>query len=109
MKFSIAAEAEQELIEGARFYATQASAELGHAFISEFAFWPWRINAASRSMGVVARSSHQDCSARRSCAAHSSTATLASSITRPIVMKPWIWRSKLTSAARLPACVRLCA
>ena len=36
MKFSVAAEAEQELIEGARFYAAQANAELGQAFISEF-------------------------------------------------------------------------
>ena len=36
MKFSLAAEAEQELTEGARFYAAQANAELGHAFISEF-------------------------------------------------------------------------
>lgn len=36
MKVSIAAEAEKELIEGAGFYAQQASAELGHAFIAEF-------------------------------------------------------------------------
>ena len=36
MKFSIASEAERELIEGARFYAQQANAELGHAFIAEF-------------------------------------------------------------------------
>jgi toxin ParE1/3/4 len=28
--------AEQELIEGARFYAREANAELGHAFISQF-------------------------------------------------------------------------
>ena len=36
MKVSLAAEAEQELVEGARFYAREANAELGHAFISEF-------------------------------------------------------------------------
>lgn len=36
MKLSLAAEAEQELVEGALFYAREANAELGHAFISEF-------------------------------------------------------------------------
>lgn len=36
MKVSVAPLAEQELIEGALFYARQANAELGHAFISEF-------------------------------------------------------------------------
>ena len=36
MKVSIAAEADQELIEGARYYAAQANKELGLAFISEF-------------------------------------------------------------------------
>lgn len=36
MKLSLASEAEQELIEGARFYAREANAELGHAFVSEF-------------------------------------------------------------------------
>ncbi len=36
MKVSLVAEAEQELIEGALFYAREANAELGHAFISEF-------------------------------------------------------------------------
>lgn len=36
MKVSLAAGAEQELVEGARFYAREANAELGHAFISEF-------------------------------------------------------------------------
>ena len=36
MKVSLAPEAEQELVEGALFYARQANAQLGHAFISEF-------------------------------------------------------------------------
>ncbi len=36
MKLSLASEAEQELVESARFYAREANAELGHAFISEF-------------------------------------------------------------------------
>jgi toxin ParE1/3/4 len=36
VKVSIAAEAERELIEGARYYAKQANAELGLAFIAEF-------------------------------------------------------------------------
>jgi toxin ParE1/3/4 len=36
VRVSLAAEAEQELIEGARFYAREANAELGHALISEF-------------------------------------------------------------------------
>lgn len=36
MKVFIAPEPEQELIEGALFYAREANAELGHAFISEF-------------------------------------------------------------------------
>ena len=36
MKVSVAAEAERELVEGARYYAAQANAELGLAFISEF-------------------------------------------------------------------------
>lgn len=36
MRVSIAAEAESELVEGARFYAQQSSAELGFAFIAEF-------------------------------------------------------------------------
>jgi hypothetical protein len=35
-------------------------------------------------------------SARRSSPAHSATAALASSSNRPMVMKPWIWRSKQT-------------
>jgi hypothetical protein len=34
--------------------------------------------------------------ARFNSAAHSATAVCASSSTRPIVMKPWIWRSKQT-------------
>ncbi len=42
-------------------------------------------------------------SAARSAAAHSVTAVLASSMTRPIVKKPWIWRSKQTYCAALPA------
>ena len=41
-------------------------------------------------------------------AAHSATAALASSITRPMVMKPWIWRSNRMCVARLPACVSRC-
>jgi plasmid stabilization system protein ParE len=36
VRVSLAPEAEQELVEGALFYADEASAELGHAFISEF-------------------------------------------------------------------------
>ncbi len=36
MKVSLAPEAEQELVEGALFYAREANASLGHAFISEF-------------------------------------------------------------------------
>jgi plasmid stabilization system protein ParE len=36
VKVSLAPEAEQELVEGALFYAREASAELGRAFISEF-------------------------------------------------------------------------
>jgi len=36
VKFSLASEAEQELVEGAQFYAREANEELGHAFISEF-------------------------------------------------------------------------
>jgi len=36
VKVSLAPEAEQELVEGALFYAREANAELGHAFISEF-------------------------------------------------------------------------
>lgn len=36
MKLSLASEAEQDLVEGARFYAHEANHELGHAFISEF-------------------------------------------------------------------------
>ena len=38
------------------------------------------------------------------------TATFASSITRPIKMKPWIWRSKLmcvAQAARLGEALRI--
>ena len=49
----------------------------------------------SRQMGgadaQLAAPSRRACA---SCPAHISTAALASSITRPIVMKPWIWRSK---------------
>lgn len=36
MKVSLAPEAEQELVEGALFYAREANAKLGQAFISEF-------------------------------------------------------------------------
>ena len=36
MKVSLASEAEQELVEGAQFYAREANEELGQAFISEF-------------------------------------------------------------------------
>jgi plasmid stabilization system protein ParE len=36
VKVTLAAEAEPELVEGARFYAAQANAELGRAFILEF-------------------------------------------------------------------------
>ena len=36
MKHTIAAEAEAELIAGARFYAERANVELGYAFIAEF-------------------------------------------------------------------------
>lgn len=36
MKVSLAAAAELELIEGARFYAREAGAELGQAFLDEF-------------------------------------------------------------------------
>ena len=36
MKVSIAAEAERELIEGARYYTAQANLDLGLAFIAEF-------------------------------------------------------------------------
>jgi hypothetical protein len=36
VKLSIAAEAENELIAGARFYAQQSNVELGFAFIAEF-------------------------------------------------------------------------
>jgi toxin ParE1/3/4 len=36
LKISIAAEAERELIEGARYYSRQASAELGLVFVAEF-------------------------------------------------------------------------
>ena len=45
----------------------------------------------------------------RSAAAHSGTAALASSMSLPIVMKPWIWRSKQMCVARLPASLRRCA
>jgi plasmid stabilization system protein ParE len=36
MKVSIAADAERELIEGARYYAKQANVDLGLAFVAEF-------------------------------------------------------------------------
>ena len=36
MKVSLAADAEYELVEGALYYAREANAELGQAFISEF-------------------------------------------------------------------------
>jgi hypothetical protein len=36
VKVSLAPQAEQELTEGALFYAREANAELGQAFISEF-------------------------------------------------------------------------
>jgi plasmid stabilization system protein ParE len=36
VKISIAPLAEQELVEGARFYAREAGAQLGSAFIAEF-------------------------------------------------------------------------
>jgi plasmid stabilization system protein ParE len=36
VKIWLAPEAEQELVEGALFYAREANAELGRAFISEF-------------------------------------------------------------------------
>jgi len=36
VKVSLAPQAEQELVEGALFYAREAGTELGHAFISEF-------------------------------------------------------------------------
>jgi toxin ParE1/3/4 len=36
VKVSLAPEAEQDLVEGALFYAREANAELGQAFISEF-------------------------------------------------------------------------
>lgn len=36
MNVSLASEAEQDLVEGARFYAREANSELGHAFINEF-------------------------------------------------------------------------
>lgn len=36
MKHTLAAEAEAELIAGARFYAARATVELGYAFIAEF-------------------------------------------------------------------------
>ena len=39
-----------------------------------------------------------------SAAAHNATAVFDSSITRPIVMKPWIWRSKHTYCVGTPAC-----
>ena len=37
MKISLSPEAEQELVEGALYYAREANAELGHAFVTEFA------------------------------------------------------------------------
>jgi len=36
VKLSLSSEAEQDLVEGAQFYAREANEELGHAFISEF-------------------------------------------------------------------------
>ena len=48
----------------------------------------------------------QAASSRRNCAAHKLTAALASSITLPIVMKPWIWRSKQICVTRFPAWVK---
>jgi plasmid stabilization system protein ParE len=36
VKVSLASEAEQDLVEGARFYAREANSELSHAFINEF-------------------------------------------------------------------------
>ena len=36
MKFSIASEAEEELVQGARYYASHANVELGLAFVAEF-------------------------------------------------------------------------
>ena len=47
--------------------------------------------------------------ARLSASAHSATASLASSITRPMGMKPWICRSKLNSVARTPDSLSRCA
>ncbi len=42
-------------------------------------------------------------------AAHNATAVFASSITRPIVMNPWICRSNEMCVARLPCSVIRCA
>jgi hypothetical protein len=77
VKVSLAAEAEQALVEGALFYAREANAELGHAFVSELersaalllehpalapfgaaqfgVCWRLLISVASRASGVLAR------------------------------------------------------
>jgi membrane-associated protein len=67
--------------------------------------WRARRKALLAAPGPVVR---RERSARRSSAAQMRTAASASSMTRPIVMKPWIWRSKRTCVARLPASVRRC-
>ncbi len=63
--------------------------------------------ADARARGRAARFA-QGASARRNSAPHSDTAAFASSSTLPIVMKPWIWRSKQMCVARLPASLRRC-
>ena len=52
---------------------------------------------------VSATNPDQRAKARLSAAAQRSTAVLASSITRPIGAKPWIWRSKHTYCVGTPA------
>ena len=69
----------------------EAGRKTGHAVKKET-----QEGQAARQAGVVAELSRQRASARASSAAHRRTAACASSITLPMVMKPWIWRSKQT-------------
>ena len=56
-----------------------------------------RVGAELSALGRDARlAATQRRNARASSAAHIATAVFASSSTLPMVMKPWIWRSKQT-------------
>lgn len=56
MKVTLAAEAQQELIEGARYYAREGGVELGQAFITEFERTK-QLLAGFPQLGVVWRDS----------------------------------------------------